>query len=106
MGWSRNLKQEGKNRYLEKGRTQWEWITEDSGSSAGEAGVKEASAEGLTSKAGGITESGGPGGSQACDQAELSSPSQLRSSRAKLSFPAGSFPTLWVSASSSLPPHS
>ena len=51
------------------------------------------------------TESGGPGGSQACDQAEPSQ-GQLKSFRAELSFPAGSFPTLWVSATSSLPAHS
>ena len=33
------------------------------------------------------TESGGPGGSQACDQAELSSQGQLKSSRAGLNLP-------------------
>ena len=91
---------------MEKRKTQCEWLTEDSGSSAGEAGVKEVSAEGLTPRAGGATESEGPRGSQACDRAEMSTQGQLRSSRARLSFPAGSFPTLWVSATSSLPPHS
>ena len=91
---------------MERGRTQWEWTAADSGSCAEEGGVREATGEGLTRKAGGVPESGGPGGSQACDQAELSSQGQLKNSRAGLSFPAGSFPTLWVSATSSLPPHS
>ena len=62
---------------MERGRTQWEWTAADSVFSAGEAGVREASAEGLTPKIGGVPESGGPGGSQACDQAELSSQGQL-----------------------------
>lgn len=48
---------------------------------------REARAEALTPKAGGTTESGGPGGSQACIQAELSSQGQLKSSRAGLSLP-------------------
>ena len=40
-------------------------------------GSQEARAETLTPKAGGTTESGGPGGFQASDQAELSSQGQL-----------------------------
>ena len=84
---------------MEKGRTQCEWITEESDSCAGEAAVREASAEALTPKAGDVTESGGPGGSQACDHAEPSQ-GQLKSSRAELSFPAETFPTLWVLATS------
>ena len=61
---------------------------------AGEAAIREASAEGLTPKPGGATETARP------------SQAQLRSSRAGLSLPTRASPVLCVSAASSLPPHS